>query len=160
MGTGCRVCHSVAAQGSTLVTQHGENYAQSSAYALTSGNAETVMMPANGAFAFAAISPDGTFLFSNAGPLPGVGPPATSGLYGIPSGNAIASTGLPSGLGAATPVFSPDAQHVAFNDYTLDQASLASLDFDQKTGRIEATDTSFWFGQVSDIVIRLFDLTS
>jgi hypothetical protein len=29
------------------------------------------------------------------------------------------------------------------------------VDFDQKSGRIEATDTSFWFGRVSDIVIRV-----
>jgi hypothetical protein len=127
--TKCRVCHSVAAQGATLVTQHGELYAESSAYALTAGNTETAMMPANSQFAFPAISPDGTFLFSNAGPLPGVGPPATSGLFSIPAGAAIAATGLPAGLGAATPVFSPDGTHLAFNDYSTDQVSLASIDF-------------------------------
>src|ERR1019366_115181 len=31
---GCRVCHSVSADGSTLVTQHGDNYGTSSWYAL------------------------------------------------------------------------------------------------------------------------------
>jgi hypothetical protein len=127
----CRVCHSVAAQGSTLVTQHGDDYDVSSTYALTAGNAETPMTGAT--FQFPAISPDGTFLFSNAGPLPGINPPPTSGLFSIPSGAAIASTGLPSGLAAATPVFSPDGTHVAFNYYSQDQVSLGSIDFDPAT---------------------------
>ena len=29
------------------------------------------------------------------------------------------------------------------------------VDYNEKEGRIEATATSFWFGQVSDIVIRV-----
>ena len=133
----CRVCHSVSAGGSSLVTQHGNNYDESSAYALTAANLETVLPPGGsagtGTFAFPGISPDGTFLFSNAGPLPGVNPPATSGLFAIPSGNAIAAVGLPAGLAAAMPVFSPDGAHVAFNDYSLDKISLASIDFVQAT---------------------------
>jgi hypothetical protein len=129
----CRVCHSVAAQGATLITQHGDNYAESSAYALTSADTETVMAPANSVFAFPGISPDGTFLLSNSAPLPGVSPPATSGLYAIPSGTAIASTGLPAGLGAGTPVFSPDGKHVAFNHYSVNSLSVAAMDFTQST---------------------------
>jgi hypothetical protein len=127
--TKCRVCHSVAAQGATLVTQHGDDYNASSAYALTAGNAETPMAPANGTFAFPAISPDGTMLFANAGPLPGINPAATSGLFAIPSGAAIAATGLPAGLKAGTPVFSPDGKHVAYNDYGAGGQPLGSVDF-------------------------------
>ena len=133
----CRVCHSVAAQGATLVTQHGDDYNASSAYTLTGGNAETPMpASATGTFAFPAVSPDGTFLFSNAGPLPGITPPGTSGLFSIPAGTAVAATGLPSGLAAGTPVFSPDGTHVAFNFYggtvggsAADGASLAAIDY-------------------------------
>jgi hypothetical protein len=133
--SGCRVCHSVSANGSTLITQHGDNYAESSAYALTNGNAETPMSPADYRFAFPAISPDGTFLFSNAADILGIAPTAPSGLYSVPSGTPIASTGLPAGLLAGTPAFSPDGTHVAFNYYgdssgAADQASLAALDFD------------------------------
>jgi hypothetical protein len=131
--SGCRVCHSVAAQGAELVTQHGENYAQSSAYALTNNDTETVMGAAAGVYAFPAVSPDGTYLFNNTGPLPGTTPAATSGLYSIPSGAAIASTGLPAGLAAATPVFSPDDKHIAFGDHGGDNVSLASIDFDSST---------------------------
>jgi hypothetical protein len=127
--SGCRVCHSVAAQGATLVTQHGENYQESSAYALTAGNTETVMAPPSGVFEFPAVSPDGTFLFTSTGPLPGTVPPATSGLYAVPAGTAITATGLPAGLAASTPVFSPDGTHIAFGDYGTDKVSLASIDF-------------------------------
>jgi hypothetical protein len=137
----CRVCHSVAAQGATLVTQHGDNYEVSSAYALTSGNAETAMPATNGQFAFAAISPDGTFLFSNAANMPATSCPGTSGLFSIPSGAPIAATGLPSGLAAATPVFSPDGIHIAFNDYSADRISLASIDFAKATNTFSNKQT-------------------
>ncbi len=134
--SGCRVCHSVAAQGATLVTQHGDDYSESSAYALTAGNTETPMTSTTSLFAFAAISPDGTFLFNNTGPLPGLyapGPPTASALYSIPSGAAIAATNLPAGLAAATPVFSPDGTHIAYGDYGGDKVSLASIDFAPST---------------------------
>jgi hypothetical protein len=138
-GSACRVCHSVAAGGSTLVTQHGDDYEQSSAYALTAGNAETVMPPLPegsatvATYGFAAISPDGTFLFSNTGPLPATSFPSTSALYSIPSGAKITSTGLPATFSAATPVFSPDGTHLAFNTYGTDQVSLGSVDFVQSS---------------------------
>jgi hypothetical protein len=143
----CRVCHSVAAGGSTLITEHGDDYQQSSAYALAAGNAETVMPPLPtgtatvGTFAFPAISPDGTFLFANAGPLPGVAPPATSGLFSVPSGAPITATGLPAGLAAATPSFSPDAKHIAFNAYSADMVSLAAIDFVQSSNTFSNLQT-------------------
>jgi hypothetical protein len=133
--SGCRVCHSVAALGATLISQHGDNYNASSAYALTSGNAETPMSPANGLYAYAGLSPDGTYLLSNAAPVDSgdITMQGPSALYAVPSGNPIASTGLPAGLLAGTPVFSPDTRHVAFLNYGLDQVSLGSLDFDPST---------------------------
>ncbi len=127
--TKCRVCHSVAAQGSTLVTQHGDDYQASSSYALTAGNTETAMpATSTGTFAFPAIYPDGTFLFANAGNLPGVNQPSASALYAIPSGTAITATGLPS-LQAGTPVFSPDGKHIAYNDFGAGGQPLGSIDF-------------------------------
>jgi hypothetical protein len=53
----------------------------------------------------------------------------TSGLYSIPTGASIPATGLSATFSAATPVFSPDGTHVAFNAYGVDQVSLAALDF-------------------------------
>jgi hypothetical protein len=165
--TECRVCHSVAAGGSTLVTEQGSNYSESSAYDLKT-LAETPMAPASGVFAWPALYPDGTFLFSNSSPLSG-GSGAASGLYGVPGGAAIASTGLPAGLGAACPAFSPDGKHVAFNFHAgagSDQKSLAWLDYAQPTNAFSGmatiytptTGTSVWpsFFPTNDAV--LFEL--
>ena len=134
----CRVCHSVAAGGSTLITQHGDNYNASSSYALGAGNAESPMAttpptPTIATFGFAGISPDGTFLLSNAGPLSGIKPPATSGLFSIMTGLPITSTGLPTGFAAALPTFSPDGTLIAFNEYGVDKVSLGAMAFAAST---------------------------
>jgi hypothetical protein len=135
--TSCRTCHSVAAGGSTLVTQHGDQYFESSAFDLKNNNAETPMLPADSRFAFPALSSDGTFLFSNAAPVPGINNTAASTLFAVPSGNALPTSGLPAGLRAGCPVFSPDTQHVAFNYYAGpagDQKTLAAMNFTQSSG--------------------------
>jgi hypothetical protein len=141
--TECRVCHSVSAQGTTLVTEDGNDDSESSTYALSAGNTETVIDPGSAVatYAFPAISPDGTFLFSNTGPLPGISPPGTSGLFSLPSGTAIPATGLPAGFGGATPSFSPDSTHVAFNSYSTDQISIGSLDFVQSSNTFSNLQT-------------------
>lgn len=112
----CRVCHVVSADGSTLLSQQGDNNAATSSYALRAGNAETPMSPGDGRFAWGGLSPDGTFLLSNAAPLQGASS-APSALYQVPGGALLPSTGLPSGLRAATPVFAPDGRSVAYNWY-------------------------------------------
>ena len=128
----CRVCHSVAANGSTLVTQHGDLYGTSSSYALTSLNAETALTPGDGRFTFGAISPDGSRIFTNSSPAGSVGGAPTSGLFALPTSAPIAATGIPAGLAAGTPAFSPDGKHIAYNFYGgagADQRSLAAIDF-------------------------------
>jgi hypothetical protein len=127
----CRVCHVVAADGSALLTQRGDNNDATSHYALRSGNAETAMTPGDGRYAWGALSPDGTVLFSNTATLQG-SRTAPSELFQVPSGASLPSTGLPAGLGAATPVFSPDGRQLAFNHFAgvgADQRSLAMLRF-------------------------------
>ena len=129
--TNCRVCHSVAANGSMLVTQNGNNYNLSMHVNLKNNNVETAINPADGRFAWPGIFPDGTKMFSNAAPLPGSSALASQ-LYALPSGTTIASTGLPAGLRAGTPAFSPDGKHVAFNYFAGpagDGRSLAYMDF-------------------------------
>lgn len=129
-GNGCRVCHSVAADGARLVTQQANNWV-SSTYDLTNNNQESVMSPGDGRFGWGALYHDATLMLSNSADpnmQAAYGQPST--LFALPNGNAIASTGLPNGLRAATPSFSPDGKHVAFDYFSLDKKSLASMDFD------------------------------
>ena len=142
--TECRVCHSVSADGSRLVTQQGSNYPTSSWYDLGT-YIETTMNPTGtGIFAWPAMYPDGTMLMEDGAPLAGAAGGAAQ-LYSVSTGMSVASTGIPSGLKAGSPVFSPDGKHVAFNFYggsgtlgdggtaSADKVSLAAMDYDPKT---------------------------
>ena len=145
-GTGCRVCHTASADGTTLVTQTsdlGATTYQGTVYVNlvndTTGGAGTPTSTAG--LAFPALYRDGSLLFSNAAVMessliPGDG---TSKLYALPSGTPVAGvTGLPANFAAGLPSFSPDGKHVSFNFYggsfpggaTGDRVSLGVIDFD------------------------------
>lgn len=140
-GTGCRVCHSVAANGASLITNTGlPNDKNSVSFDIKTKN-EKQLGSDDGRFSWSAISPDGNLLFTNAANLQGSKTDSPSALYFL-DGGAAPSTGLPSGLKAGTPVFSPDGKHVAFNVTAIDAAadagtadgkSLAVMDFDSAT---------------------------
>jgi hypothetical protein len=103
----CRVCHSVSANGSRLITQRGDNNYQSSLYDLSpNGSVETPL--AIGA-EFPGMYPDGSMALSPSAqllPLPDNSVPlATTGL-----------TSVATNLG--TPAFSPDGTLVTFNPMT------------------------------------------
>jgi hypothetical protein len=152
-GTGCRVCHTASADGTTLVTQASNSaatsYATTEFVSLTkdtTGGAGTPTGTTN--LAFPALYRDGSLLFSNAavmnGPasadlIPGDG---TSKLYSLPAGTLVPGvTGLPAGFAAGLPSFSPDGKHVSFNFWggsfpggpAADQISLGVIDFDAAT---------------------------
>lgn len=100
----CRVCHSVAANGSRLVVQHGDTYPTSSSYDLTPTTSTEHVMT-NGA-QFPAVYPDGSAALAPNGsilPLPN-------------AATTIATTGLATiATDLGTPAFSPDGLHAAFN---------------------------------------------
>jgi hypothetical protein len=145
-GTGCRVCHTASADGTTLVTQMASADAQSysgTAYlSLANDTTNGAGTPTTTAgLAFPALYRDGSLLFSNAAVMestliPGDG---TSKLYTLPAGAPVAGvTGLPPNFAAGLPAFSPDGKHVSFNFYggtlpggaTGDKVSLGVIDFD------------------------------
>jgi hypothetical protein len=145
-GVGCRVCHTVAANGQSLVTQASNadalDYTQTVAINLandTTAGAGTPLATPN--LAFPALYKDGSLILSQGGlTYEGFTGGATHLYTG--TGNPVTGvTGLPTNFRAALPSFSPDGAHVSFNFWagtttgdggarlTGDQASLAMLDF-------------------------------
>ena len=142
--SGCRVCHSVAAGGSRMLVQHGDNYQASSTYDLFKGYAETSYPSTTaGKLGWVGMTPDGKMGLSNAVPLPGAANTANTGLYDMTSGAALSSTGLTSFVTkAGFPMFSPDGKAVAFTFYAGtgttatgpgDGNTLVVMDFDPVT---------------------------
>src|SRR6185437_1822881 len=133
--TECRVCHSVSADGSHLVTGNGDvsgsgEDPQSAVVDLMNGYTETALLPPSpakpdGRYNWSALYPNGTFLLANGankwdgtvlqGGAAEDNGPTTAALYHVADGTPFASTGLPPGLVVGSPVFSPDGKHVAFN---------------------------------------------
>ncbi len=123
----CRVCHSVAADGSRLVAQHGDNTAASSAYDLgpTGSGPENVL--AVGA-EFPGVYPDGSLALT-----------PSAQLLALPAGTVVPSVGLTQlASNVGTPMFSPDGRRVAFNPLsgpgvTNARQKLLLMDFDAAT---------------------------
>ncbi len=143
-GTGCRVCHTVSADGQSLVTQTSNANATSYATTVyvnlgndTTDGGGTPLATAN--LAFPALYKDGSLLLSSSGGM--IDGDSASRLYSVPAGTTLPTTGVPANFQAALPAFSPDGKHTSFNFWggsltngttTLngDQVSLGILDFD------------------------------
>lgn len=147
--TYCRVCHSVAANGSVLITQRetGEKR-KFSTYDLK-GPTETTMSPegATANFAWSGIYPDGTIFLNDSSGAPGSSTTPNQ-LYSVVSGAGpktpapITMMGWPAGLRAAFPSFSPDGKNVAFGMYGgvagADTRTVAFMPFDKATNTFGA----------------------
>ncbi|MEO8797757.1 MAG: hypothetical protein ABI551_07725, partial [Polyangiaceae bacterium] len=137
--SGCRVCHSVSADGSQLVTKWADDVTTST-YDLhgTPGSNET---PVPTTLSWPAVSPNGAYVLTDSSGT--IGSSTTpSALRWLPSGDVVTSSALPTGLRAAFPSFSPDSKHVAFTWYggavtgfgTGDTNTLAIMDFAGPSG--------------------------
>jgi hypothetical protein len=119
--SGCRVCHTVSADGSTLIALHNEGM-EASVYDLRTGAERVMPVSDNGKFGWSGLTPDGAFALGASGP-PGLGGsnPASlsaSKLYRVVDGSTVATTGIEGvTTQAVTPQFSPDGKKVAFNGY-------------------------------------------
>ena len=143
-GKGCRVCHnaSLTADIPVLLTNLYPNSSGDSAIFRLGVDAPNAGLafpgsPNNGKYAWGAVCPDGTKMFSNSGPgnsYRTATPPGglegsdngTNGnfLYSLDPatlGNALSMTGMPptgsTGFRAALPAFSVDGNKIAFNFY-------------------------------------------
>lgn len=145
---GCRVCHSVSADGSTLVAVNEVPNATATdrVWDLKNGAAPAYDAP-DRTWAFGALSPDGSRLL-RFGALPDTGQAAAgwapnvrglgqwgelpSALFDTKSGQALAAPGLDGqDLHMMMPTFSPDGKMVAFNHYDSGRGhTIAVMDFD------------------------------
>ena len=149
-GAGCRICHVAAANGTKILTNSylsngssgSGNEATSWTYNPNAGSAAAIQASqtlvgttyGSNTFTYAGLSPDGSYLMNGAAPSSSN---AGAKLYTI--GGTVIPSNLPAGLHAATPVFSDDATHVAFNFYSGsasplsaasgDGVSIATMDF-------------------------------
>jgi hypothetical protein len=143
-GTGCRVCHTVSADGKSLVTQASNQSAGDYSNTVfinlandTTAGAGTSLAARN--LAFPALFRDGSLLLSGSGGM--IDGDTSSRLYALPAGTLVNGvTGLPANLQASLPAFSPDGKHASFNFWggsfpgatplQADKVSLGVLDFD------------------------------
>jgi hypothetical protein len=130
--SGCRVCHIVSSRGKWLIAQSeqgGHSDSQSYLYDLTQPNVpgSAIALSQQGVFAWAAMGSDGTYALSNA-----INPSSSNPAINNSSNGTATSSfwqfgptpvmgmlqGLPSGVAAGYPSYSPDDKYVAYIDVT------------------------------------------
>lgn len=123
----CRVCHSVSADGSRLIAQHGDQTNVSSGYAITPNGITEQQLTTSAVFP--GVTPDGDYALNAAGQL----------LDLNNGGNTVAVTGL-SGVSTnlGTPAFSSAGDKIVFNPMagpgiTNPTQKLVVMDFDPTT---------------------------
>jgi hypothetical protein len=172
---GCHVCHTVSANGSTIVAMGAQNdpkpdagytgsdpyfYKLGASYDLTD-DAGLLHAEDDPQFAFAALTPDGTRLLS-CGSLPGFFPPNIPGLGGVGStdggtGDRASRLQDPRDGGfLAAPGFDGVVSHALMPAFSPDGTKIVFNHYDQGGGKSLAVmsfaETSDTFSGLTDIV--------
>lgn len=126
-------CHTVSADGSTLVSG-GDTLGGS--YDLLKNKpiydtGGTAGSPAKRAWSNAALSPNGKWVIQNSSPLPGP-PGAGDGLWNTSDGTRVMGSGL-DGAHLGMPNFAPDGSKIAYVGISANVDGLSVMDFDMKT---------------------------
>ncbi len=142
---GCTVCHNVSSHGNVLIA--GVDWDQSNPIdsealsLLADGTTKPLrIVPEGRTFALGALTPDGKRVLSmgapSSGPLPrGFNGPFASQLIDTKTGTVIAAPSFTDKVTyAATPNFSPDGEHLAFNNRDASAGhTLSVIDYDGST---------------------------
>jgi hypothetical protein len=114
---GCRVCHSVSANGTRMIVQHGTDYAMSSDINLKDNYKDTTYgAGTRGKLGWIGMTPDGKLGLGSSMPFEGgANDGAGTRLYDMDTGEAVDAAGLNEFVThAGLPAFSHDGKHVAF----------------------------------------------
>lgn len=136
----CTVCHTVSADGSTMIASNN-TYSTGAKYDLKN-NASMSGQRNDRVYNFPAVYPDGSLALSTADDkIGGMWSGQKSHLYDVANGQQVAAPGFDGTVQyAGTPVFSPDGTKVAFNNQksvATNAPSIANeltvMDFNVKT---------------------------
>ncbi|AKU96475.1 hypothetical protein AKJ09_03139 [Labilithrix luteola] len=130
-------CHTVSADGSTLVSGGdtlGGSYdlLKNAPIHDTGGGAGSAQKRL---WSNSAVSPNGKYVVQNASPLPGP-PGAQAGLWNTADGTLVAGSGLESAT-LGMPNFAPDGTKLAY--VNIANGALSAYDFDLKNAKVGAT---------------------
>ncbi|MFO0658979.1 MAG: dickkopf-related protein [Polyangiaceae bacterium] len=130
-GTGCTTCHTVSANGKTLVMGNGDDPSDSDSNVFDLINNVTTASDRGRKWAMPALSPDGKYAVLSGRPT-FTGDPNYSGFFDVATGQEIPGTGLDD-LTLDMPAFAPNGSRIAYIDHTTRALSAVEVNLSGPT---------------------------